>query len=257
MDFVVGLPPSVKGNKAVWVVVDRLTKLAHFLPVKMTFSMERYAQIYIEDIVRMHGVPVSIVSDRDTRFTSNYQATIGIAPYEALYGRKCRSPLYWNEVGERKILVPELIRQTVEKIDMIQDQIKMAQDRQKLYADRRRKHIQFDEEEKIFLKVAPIKGVIRFGEKGKLKPRYIGPFEILTRVGDLAYQLALPPSLSSVHNVFHVSMLRKYVHDPSHIVNYKDLTINNDLTYEEAPEAVLERKIHHLRNKDIARSKSD
>ncbi|KAK6126719.1 hypothetical protein DH2020_039541 [Rehmannia glutinosa] len=182
-------------------------------------------------------------------YNNSYQATIGMAPYEALYGRKCRSPLYWNEVGERKILGPELIRQTIEKIAMIQDRIKMAQDRQKSYADRRRKHIQFDEGEKVFLKVAPIKGVIRFGEKRKLKPRYIGPFEILTRVGDLAYQLALPPSLSSVHNVFHVSMLRKYIHDPSHIVNYKDLTINNDLTYEEAPEAVLERKIHHLKIK--------
>ncbi|KAK6164153.1 hypothetical protein DH2020_001017 [Rehmannia glutinosa] len=175
-----------------------------------------------------------------------------MAPYEALYGRKCRSPLYWNEVGERKILGPELIRQTVEKIARIQDRIKMAQDRQKSYADRRRKHIQFDEGKKVFLKVAPIKVVIRFGEKEKLKPRYIGPFKILTRVGDLAYQLALPPSLSSVHNVFHVSMLQKYVHDPGHIVNYKDLTINNDLTYEETPEAILERKIHHLSNKDIS-----
>ncbi|KAK6150691.1 hypothetical protein DH2020_015623 [Rehmannia glutinosa] len=175
-----------------------------------------------------------------------------MAPYETLYGRKCRSQLYWSEVGERKILGPELIRQTVEKITMIQDRIKMAQDRQKSYADRRRKYIQFDEGEKVFLKVAPIKGVIRFGEKGKLKARYIGPFEILTRVGELAYQLALLPSLSNVHNIFHVSMLRKYVHDRSYIMNYKDLTINNNLTYEEAPQAILERKIHHLRNKDIA-----
>ncbi|KAK6141796.1 hypothetical protein DH2020_024458 [Rehmannia glutinosa] len=152
-------------------------------------------------------------------YNNNYQTTIGMAPYETLYGRKCRSPLYWSEVGERKILGPELIRQTVEKITMIQDRIKMSQDRQKSYAYRRRKHIQFDEREK---------------------------------VGDLAYQLALPPSLSSVHNIFHVSMLRKYVHDPSYIMNYKDLTINNNLTYEEAPETILERKIQHLRNKDIA-----
>ncbi|KAK6162613.1 hypothetical protein DH2020_002454 [Rehmannia glutinosa] len=175
-----------------------------------------------------------------------------MAPYEALYGRKCRSPLYWNEVGEKKVLGPELIQETVEKIAKIQDRIRMAQDRQKSYADRRRKLIQFEEGEKVFWKVAPIKGVIRFGEKGKLKPRYIGPFEILTCIGDLAYQLALPPSLSSVHNVFHVSMLRKYVHDPSHIVNYKDLEINKDLTYEEGPESILERKIHKLRNKDVS-----
>ncbi|KAK6138509.1 hypothetical protein DH2020_027748 [Rehmannia glutinosa] len=175
-----------------------------------------------------------------------------MAPYEALYGRKCRSPLYWSEVGEKKILGPELVEQTVQMIGKIRDKIKVAQDRQKSYADRRRKDLQFDVGEKVFLKVAPMKGVIRFGEKGKLKPRFIGPFQILERIGDLAYQLALPPNLSSVHNVFHVSMLRKYVHDPSHVVNYTILDINKDQTYEEAPEAILERNIHKLRNKDVA-----
>ncbi|KAK6137219.1 hypothetical protein DH2020_029036 [Rehmannia glutinosa] len=155
-------------------------------------------------------------------YNNSYQATIGMAPYEALYGKKCRSSLYWNEVGEKK---------------------------EKAYT----RYIgPFEEGEKVFLKVAPIKGVIRFGENGKLKPRYIGPFEILTRIGDLAYQLTLPPSLSSVHNIFHVLMLRKYVHDPSHIMNYKDLEINKDLTYEEGPESILERKIHKLRNKEVA-----
>ncbi|KAK6159018.1 hypothetical protein DH2020_006332 [Rehmannia glutinosa] len=129
MDFVVGLPRSAKGNKAVWVVVDRLTKLAHFLPVKMMFSKEQYAQIY--------------------------QATIGMAPYEALYGRKCRSPLYWSEVGEKKMWGPELVRQTVEKIAKIQDRIRTAQDRQKSYADRRRKDLQFEVGDNVFLKVAP------------------------------------------------------------------------------------------------------
>ncbi|KAK6120947.1 hypothetical protein DH2020_045316 [Rehmannia glutinosa] len=175
-----------------------------------------------------------------------------MAPYEALYGRKCRSPLYWSEVGEKKMLGPELVRQTVEKIAKIQDRIRMAQDRQKSYADRRRKDLQFEVGDNVFLKVAPVRGVIRFGDKGKLKPRYIGPFEILKRVGDLAYQLALPPRLSGVHDVFHISMLRKYVHDPSHIVNYEDMQINDDLSYEEAPEAILERKVHKLRNKDIS-----
>ncbi|KAK6119434.1 hypothetical protein DH2020_046824 [Rehmannia glutinosa] len=175
-----------------------------------------------------------------------------MAPYEALYGRKCRSPLYWSKVGEKKILGPELVEQTVQMIGKIRDRIKIAQDRQKSYADRRRKYLRFDVGEKVFLKVAPMKGVIRFGEKGKLKPRFIGPFEILERIGDLAYRLALPPNLSSVHSVFHVSMLRKYVHDPSHVVNYTILDINKDLTYEEAPEAILERKIHKLRNKDVA-----
>ncbi|KAK6140580.1 hypothetical protein DH2020_025679 [Rehmannia glutinosa] len=140
----------------------------------------------------------------------------------------------------------------MEKIAKIQDRIRMAQDRHKLYADHRRKDLQFEVGDNMFLKVAPIRGVIRFGDKGKLKPRYIGPFEILKRVGDLAYQLVLPPRLSGVHDVFHTLMLRKYVHDPSHIVNYEDLQISNDLSYEEAPKAILERKVHKLRNKDMS-----
>ncbi|KAK6146303.1 hypothetical protein DH2020_020172 [Rehmannia glutinosa] len=174
-----------------------------------------------------------------------------MAPYEALYGRKCRSQLYWSEVGERKILGPELIRQTVEKIAMIRDRIKMAQDRQKSYVDRWRKHIQFDEGEKVFLKVALIIGVIRFGEKGKLKPRYIGPFEILTRVGDLAYHLALPPSLSSMHDVFHVSRLWTYQPDPEHAIIEEIPPIMENLSYTEKPIRIIDRQIRHLRRREI------
>ncbi|KAK6131681.1 hypothetical protein DH2020_034588 [Rehmannia glutinosa] len=136
-------------------------------------------------------------------------------------------------------------------IEKIKERIKATQDRQKSYADKRRKNLQFEVGEKVFLKISPTKNINRFGKRGKLRPRYIGPFEILARVGDLAYRLALPPQLASVHNVFHVSMLRKYVHDPNHIVNYSELEINRDLSYGEVPIAVLDRKTHTLRNKDI------
>ena len=103
----------------------------------------------------------------------------------------------------------------------------------------------------VFLKVSPWKGVIRFGKKGKLSPRYIGPFEILKRVGEVAYRVALPPSLAGVHNVFHVSMLRKYVHSPSHVIDYEPLHVREDLTYDEQPIQILDTKDKILRNKVI------
>ncbi|RVW24076.1 Transposon Ty3-G Gag-Pol polyprotein [Vitis vinifera] len=233
MDFVIGLPRTLGGNNAIWAIVDRLTKSAHFLPMKVNFSLDRLASLYVKEIVRMHGVPVSIVSDRDPRFTSrfwhslqkalalsnwddhlplvefaynnSFQASIGMAPFEALYGRKCRSPICWNDVGERKLLGPELVQRDLE----------------------------FEVGDHVFLKVSPMKSVMRFGRKGKLSPRFVGPFEILERVGTLAYKVALPPSLSKVHNVFHVSTLRKYVFDPSHVVELEPIQISEDLTYEE------------------------
>ncbi|XP_022854044.1 uncharacterized protein LOC111375452 [Olea europaea var. sylvestris] len=204
--------------------------------------MEQFAQLYIKEIVRLHGVPVTIVSDRDPRY----------GPYEALYGRKCRSPIHWDEVGENRILGPKIIERTVEAADKIRARIKTAQDRQKSYADSRRKDLEFSVGDKVFLKVAPMKGVLRFGKKGKLRRRFIGPFEILERIGVVAYQLALPPKLAAVHNVFHISMLRKYVHDPNHVISYQTVDVQRDLSYEETPMMILDRKLHQLRNKEVS-----
>uniref|UniRef100_A0A7N2MWN1 RNA-directed DNA polymerase n=1 Tax=Quercus lobata TaxID=97700 RepID=A0A7N2MWN1_QUELO len=229
MDFVTGLPRSPKGHEAIWVIVDRMTKTAHFIPVKMTYSLDQLAQIYIDEIMSLHGVPASIVSDRDPRFTSSYHSSIEMAPYEALYGRKCRSPLCWEEVGERKLLGPEIIQMTSEKIDLIHKRLQIAQSRQKSYYDHSRKKVEFEVGDMVFLKVFPMKGVMRFGKKGKLSPRFVGPFEILKRIGKVAYELPLPPTLAEVHNVFHVSMLRKYISDPSHVLNYEPLKIKDDL----------------------------
>ena len=131
-----------------------------------------------------------------------------MAPYEALYGRPCRSPLCWTEVGESSITGPDLIRDTSEKVSLIRQRLLTAQSRQKSYADH------------VFLKVMPKRGEVRFGKRGKLSSRFIGPFEILERVGTVAYRLALPPSMLGVHEVFHVSMLWKYTPDPAHVRKY-------------------------------------
>ncbi|RVW29004.1 Retrovirus-related Pol polyprotein from transposon 17.6 [Vitis vinifera] len=243
MDFVTRLPKTLRGNNAIWVIVDRLTKSAHFLPMKVNFSMDRLASLYIKEIVRMHGVPVSIVSDRDPRFTSRFwhslQKALGLGRFaESLcFGpkRRCRYPVCWDDVGEKKLLGPELVQLTVEKVSLIKERLKAAQSRQKSYADNRKRDLEFEVGDHVFLKVYPMKSIMRFGRKWKLSPRFVGPFEVLERVDTLAYKVALPPSLSKIHNVFHVSTLRKYIYDPFHVVELEPIQISKDLTYEEVP----------------------
>ena len=137
-------------------------------------------------------------------YNNSYHSSIEMAPYEALYGRKCRSSLCWEEVGERKLLGPKIIQMIFEKINLIYKRLQTAQSRQKSYYDNSRRKVEFEVGDMIFLKVAPMKGVMRFQKKGKLSPRFIGLFEILKRIGKVTYELALPPTLAGVHNVFHV-----------------------------------------------------
>ena len=184
-------------------------------------------------------------------YNNSYQATIGMAPYEALYGRKCRSPVHWFETGEKALAKTDFILSTTEAIKKIRQRIEAAQSRQKSYADKRRRPLEFEVGDSVFLKVAPMKGVMRFGKKGKLSPRYIGPFEIIERIGKVAYKLALPLELASVHNVFHVSMLKKYVADPSHVIRHEVIQVQEDLSYEEKPVKILAREEKTLRNKTI------
>ncbi|KAF5774219.1 putative nucleotidyltransferase, Ribonuclease H [Helianthus annuus] len=278
MDFVTKLPKTGKGNDAIWVIVDRLTKSAHFLPMKETFSMERLAKLYVDEVVSLHGVPLSIVSDRDSRFTSHfwtsfqeamgtrlnlstayhpqtggqsertiqtledmlracvidfggnwdnhlpliefsynnsYHSSIEAAPFEALYGRKCRTPVCWAEIGESQLSGPEIVQETTDKITQIKERLKTARDRQKSYADNRRKPLEFQVGDKVLLKVSSWKGVVRFGKKGKLSPRYVGPFSVMQRIRPVAYRLQLPEELAGVHDVFHVSNLKKCLSDES------------------------------------------
>lgn len=298
------------------MIADRSTKTAHFLPVKTTHSMDQLATLYIQEIVRLHGVPVSITSDRDTRFTSrfwksfqkalgtwlsfsttyhpqtdgqsectiqtledmlcacsldlqgnwedhlplaefaynnSFQASIGMAPYEVLYGRQCRSPTCWIEVGKGQLSGTDIVFKSTEIVDVIWGRLKAAQDRQKSYADAKRREIEFQVGTWVFLKISPTKGVIRFGKKGKLNPRYVGPFEVIERIGPVAYRLTLTSELGDVHDVFHVPMLKPYISDPSHVLVRPPIGLQRDLTYVERPLRIIDRQEKRLRSKCVAR----
>ncbi|XP_041009367.1 uncharacterized protein LOC121253424 [Juglans microcarpa x Juglans regia] len=147
--------------------------------------------------------------------------------------------------------LPEIIQKTTEKIETIRSRLRAAQSRQKSYADNRRRQLEFEVGNKVFLRIAPMRGVMRFGKKGKLSPRYVRPFEILDRIGPVAYRVTPPPALSGVHDVFHVSMLRKYIPDPTHIIDYEPLQLQENLTYTEESMQIIERKEQVLRKRTI------
>ncbi|KAL1218026.1 hypothetical protein V5N11_006025 [Cardamine amara subsp. amara] len=283
MDFVVGLPIS-RTKDAIWVIVDRLTKCARFLAIKKTDGAMVLARKYVQEIVRLYGVPVSIVSDRDPKFTSkfwkafqtemgtrvhmstayhpqtdgqsertiqtledllrmcvldwgahwvdhlslveftynnSYQASIGMAPYEALYGRPCRTPLCWTQVGERSTLGARFVKETTEKIRVLKLNMKEAQDRQKSYADKRWKELEFEVGDSVYLKMALLRGPNRSITATKLSPRYMGPFRVVERVGPVVYRLELPEIMQA------------------------------NMTAEARPLRVLDRKISELRRKRI------
>ncbi|KAK8701425.1 hypothetical protein V6N13_019812 [Hibiscus sabdariffa] len=175
-----------------------------------------------------------------------------MTPFEALYGRRCRTPLCWFELGENKVLGPQMIQDTKKQVQIIHDRLKQAFDRQKAYADTKRRDIRHEVGDKVFLKVSPWKKVLWFGKKGKLSPRYIGPFEVLEKVGPVAYRLALPPEFDKIHNVFHVSMLRRYRSDPSHVLELEEVELNPDLSYEEEPVMILDREVKRLQKKNVS-----
>ncbi|KAJ8768530.1 hypothetical protein K2173_022631 [Erythroxylum novogranatense] len=218
--------------------------------ITMDFLMARK---YIDEVVRLHGVPDSIISDRDPRFTSRFWGSL----QEALGTRLNFSTAFHPQTdgqSERTIQTLEgMLRacMTVEKVEVIKQRLKAAQDRMKSYADANRKEMEYAVGDKVFLKTSPWKGVMRFGKKGKLSPRYVGPYEVLERIGPLAYRLALPSELSQIHDVFHVSMLRRYRSDPSHIIQISKVQLIDDLSYEERPVAILDSKDKILRNKTI------
>ncbi|GJX47407.1 putative reverse transcriptase domain-containing protein [Tanacetum coccineum] len=147
-------------------------------------------------------------------YNNSYHSSVRCALFEALYGRKCRSPIMWAEVGEGQLIGPELVQETTEKISQIKDRLKAARDRQKSYADKRRKPLEFSVGDYVFLKVSPWKGVVHFGKKGKLALRFIGPFKIIEKLGLVAYRLDLLEELDGVNDTFHVLNLKKCLADP-------------------------------------------
>ncbi|GJR68539.1 putative reverse transcriptase domain-containing protein [Tanacetum coccineum] len=282
MDLITGLPRSSSGYDAIWVNVDRLSKSAHFLPIREDYKSDKLARIYFNEIVARHGVPVSIILDRDGRFASHlwqslqkalgtrldmstayhpqtdgqsertiqtledmlracvmdfegswethlpliefsynnsYHKSIKCAPFEALYGRKCRSPVMWAEVGESRLIGPEIVHETTEKILQIR-------------------------------RVSPWKGVVRFGKKGKLAPRYVGPFEIVECVGPVAYRLKLPHELSCIHDTFHVSNLKKCLAESDVQVPLEEIEIDENLRFVEEPIEIVERDVKKLKRRD-------
>ncbi|KAL0290614.1 UNVERIFIED_CONTAM: hypothetical protein Sangu_2565000 [Sesamum angustifolium] len=184
-------------------------------------------------------------------YNNGFHSSIGMAPYEALYGRRCRSPVCWDIEGLQQLEGPELVQETMKKIHIVKKCLKAAQDRQKSYVDKHRREMEYEVGDKVFLKVSPWKGILRFGKQGILSSRYIGPYEIIERIGPLAYLLALPAKLSQIHDVFHVSMLRRYRSNPSHVIHEPEVEISEELTYMEEPAEILDRSVRKLRNKEI------
>ncbi|KAD3640045.1 hypothetical protein E3N88_29268 [Mikania micrantha] len=176
-------------------------------------------------------------------YNNSYHSSIGCAPFEALYGRKCRSPICWTEVGDNRITGPELIQEITDKIARIQQRLQTTRSLQKSYADIRRKPLEFQVGDRLMLKVSPWKGVVRFGAKGKLAPRYVGPYEITQRIGPVAYRLKISDELSGVHDVFHVSNLKRCLADESLIIPLEEIQVDEQLPFIEEPIEIMEREV--------------
>ncbi|GJR05057.1 putative reverse transcriptase domain-containing protein [Tanacetum coccineum] len=247
MDFVTKLPKSSQGYDTIWVIVDRLTKSAIFTPMRETDSMEKLARMYLKEVVTRHGIPVLIICDRDP----SYHASIKAAPFEALYGQKCRSPVCWAEVGQVQLTGLEMVQETTEKVIQIKQRMQAARDRQKSYADLKRKPMEFQVGDRVMIKVSPWKGVVRFGKRGKLNPRYVGPFKVLEKVGSIAYKLELPQELSRVHNTFHVSNLKKCYFDEPLAVPLEGLHVDDKLRFVEEPVEIMDREVKRLKQSRI------
>ncbi|GJY70711.1 putative reverse transcriptase domain-containing protein [Tanacetum coccineum] len=168
-------------------------------------------------------------------YNNSYHTSIKMQPYEMLYGRRCRTPVCWEEVGSRELASTDVVLTTTEKIETIRERLKAAQDRWKIYADNRRRPIEFNVRDFVMFKVSPWKGVMRFKNKGKLSSKFIGPFKILKRIGEVAYVLELLEEMRGIHNTFHVSYLRKYLADESSMITLDDVEIDTELTTQEEP----------------------
>ena len=184
-------------------------------------------------------------------YNNNYHSSIGMAPYEALYGRRCRTPLCWQQDGEAVVLGPEFLQQTTEKIRVIWERMRATQSRHKSYADKRRRPLEFEAGDHVFLRVTPTAGIGRALKSRKLTPRFIGPYQITRRIGPVAFEIALPPHLGNLHNVSHVSQLRKYVAHPTHVLEQDDVQVRENLTLGVGSVRILDSQVKQLRGKEI------
>ncbi|GKC67089.1 putative reverse transcriptase domain-containing protein [Tanacetum coccineum] len=248
-DLITKVPRSKSGHDAIWVIVDRLTKLAHFLAICEDFNMQKLAKLYIDVIVARHGMDgqsectIQTLKDMlracvidfggswdvhlplaEFSYNNSYHSSIRCAAFEALY----------------------------DKLVLIKEKLKAAKDRQKSYANKRRKPLEFEVGDQVLLKVSPWKGVMRFGKKVKLAPRYVGSFKILERIGLVAYRLRLPEELSSVYDTFHVSNLKKCLADANLHMPLDEIKVDKILCFVEEPVEIMKREIKKLKRKNIA-----
>jgi hypothetical protein len=184
-------------------------------------------------------------------YNNSYQASLKMAPFEVLYGRKCRTPLNWSETRERPLFIPDIIQHAEEQVCIIHEHLKAAQSRQKSNYDCKHKVMVYQPGEQAYLRVTPMKGTHRFRIKGKLAPRYIGPFRILAQRGPVAYKLELPPQFSHIHDVFHVSQLRRCFKDLHRAVDHEMLELQDDLSYKEHPIRILNQAKRRTHQKAI------
>ncbi|GJY48227.1 putative reverse transcriptase domain-containing protein [Tanacetum coccineum] len=231
------------------------------------YSTERLARLYIDEIVARHGVPVSIISDRDGHFTSRqsertiqtleYMLRACVIDFGGNWDVHLLSPVLWAKIGESSLIGPELVQETNDKVVLIKEKLKAARDHQKSYADNRRKPLEFEVRDKVLLKVSPWKGVMRFGKKGKLAPRYVGPFEILERIGPVAYRLRLPNELSEVHDTFHLSNLKKCLADANLHVPLDEIEVDKTLYFVEKPIEIMDREVKTLKRMNLVVKSQD
>jgi hypothetical protein len=204
---------------------------------------ERTNQI-LEDMLRACALKygkswVKSLTYAEFSYNNSYQASIQMALYEALYGWQCRTPLFWSQTGESQVFGLEVLKDAEKQVQMVRESLKVAQSQQKSYADKRRRDLSFEIRDFIYLKVSPMRGTHRFTVKGKLAPRYVGPFKIIDREGEVAYQLKLSPQLSELHDVFHVSQLKKCLRVPEEQLPMEYLDLGGDLNYSERPIKIL------------------
>ncbi|WMV09040.1 hypothetical protein MTR67_002425 [Solanum verrucosum] len=239
MDFITGLPFSFKRHDSIWVIIDRLTKSAHFLPVKSSSTAEEYAKIYVREVFRLHGTPLFIISDRGAQFTALFwrsflkslgtHVNLSTTFHPQTNGQAERTiqtlkymlrAYVLDFKGETQILGPDLVHQAIEKVKLIKERLKMDQSQQKSYANVCRRDIEFQVDDWVFLKVSPMKGILRFGRKGKLSPRYIRPYKVIRRVGQ--------------------------------VIPMEGMEFSENLSYEKVPVAILDRQVRKLRTKGVA-----